>query len=86
MNLKIYNNFDPLFLSNIKKINEKYNSILSETMMGFYEYRTYFDYCMIIAKNYNTIYNYEYQYEKFYEITFNLNEINNYYKNKNHHH
>ena len=51
--------------------------------MGLYEYRTYCDYCMIRAKNYNTIYNYEYQYEKFYEITFNLNEINNYYKNKN---
>jgi hypothetical protein len=35
------------------------------------------------AKNYNLIYNYEYQYEKFYEISLNLNEINNYYKNKN---
>ena len=79
----IYNNFDPLFLSNINKINEKYNSILSEHMMGLYEYRKYCDYCMLRAKNYNSIYNYEYQYEKFYEITFNLNEIIFYYKNKN---
>jgi hypothetical protein len=38
---------------------------------------------MFRATNYKTIYNYEYQYEKFYEITFNLNEINYYYKNKN---
>jgi hypothetical protein len=51
--------------------------------MGLYEYRKYCDYCMLRAKNYNSIYNYEYQYEKFYEITFNLNEINYYYKVKN---
>ena len=54
--------------------------------MGFYEYRTYCDYCMIRAKNYNTIYNYEYQYEKFYEIAFNLNEIIIIIKIKTHHH
>ena len=78
-----YNNCDPKFLSNLNNINKKYNSILSENMMGLYEYRTFCDYCMFRATNYKTIYNYEYQYEKFYEITFNLNEINYYYKNKN---
>jgi len=78
-----YNNYDLKFISNLNNINKKYNSILSENMMGLYEYRTYCDYCTFRASNYNSTYNYEYQYEKFYEISFNLNEINYYYKNKN---
>ena len=78
-----YNNNDPLFISNINNINKKYNSILSQNMMGLLKYQTSCDYCIFRAKKNKSFYKCEYQYEKFYEITFNLNEINIYYKNKN---
>jgi hypothetical protein len=60
-----------------------YNSILSENLMGFYKYQKHCECCMDRARKSGFNYNYEYEYKTFYEITFNLSEINYYYKTKN---
>ena len=76
-----YNIYDPKLLRYLNKINKTCNSILSENFMGIFKYQTYCDYCMQRVKSYGFQYNYEYDYQSFYEITFNLSEINYYYKN-----
>ena len=77
-----YNNYDPKLLRYLNNINRTCNSILSENFMGLYRYQTYCDYCMQRVKSYGFHYNYDYDYQAFYEITFNLSEINYYYKYK----
>ena len=78
-----YNNYDFKLSRYLNEINKTCNSILSENLMGFYRYQTYCEYCMSKAKKSGFIYNYEYEYKAFYEITFNLSEINYYYTIKN---
>ena len=80
---KSYNNNDRKLSSCLNKINKACNSILSENFMGLFRYQTYCDYCIQRAKSYGFPLKYEYDYQTFYEITFNLSEINNYYKSKN---
>ena len=84
--MDIYNNFnDYNLMQYLNSIKKEYNSILSENLMGFYKYQKQCEYCIDRARksgfNYN--YNYECNYKEFDEITFNLNEINYYYKVKN---
>jgi hypothetical protein len=80
------NNFyDYNLLQYLNSINKAYNSILSENLMGLYKYQKQCEYCRDRANKsgFNFNYNYEYEYKTFYEITFNLSEINYYYKSKN---
>ena len=82
-NMVNYNNNYNYELSRyLNEIKINYNSILSENLMGFFKYQTNCDYCKIKSQRYGFICKYEYEYKAFYEITFNLREINYYYKNK----
>ena len=76
-----YNMYDTKLLRYLNNINKTCNSILSENFIGIYKYQTYCDYCMQRVKSYGFQYKYEYDYQAFYEITFNLSDINYYYKN-----
>ena len=80
---KSYNNYDPKLSRCLNDINKTCNSILSENFMGLFRYQTYCDYCLQRVKSYGFPYRYEYDYQAFYEITFNLSEINYFYKSKN---
>lgn len=81
------NNFNNFYnyklLQYLNSINKSYNSIFSENLMGLYEYQTHCEYCKERTKKSGLNYYYNYEYKTFYEITFNLSEINYYYKSKN---
>ena len=84
--LNINNNFSGYILAQyLNSIKKEYNSILSDNLMGFYQYQKFCEYCIDRARksrfNYN--YNCECNYKIFNEITFNLSEINYYYNAKN---
>jgi hypothetical protein len=57
--------------------NKEKNLILLQNFYGIMKYQIQCDYCQ--SRIYN--YNYEFSYISFYRITFNINEINNYYLN-----
>ena len=82
--MNIHNNFsDYILVQYLNTINKTYNSILSENLMGLYEYQKHCEYCKDRARKSGFNYYYNYEFKTFYEITFNLSEINYYYKIKN---